>query len=79
MSLESRVRLLLHGKALRALNEMEDPREVLDVAVERQQETLHAVRRGVLDLATVRRQLERERWRRRSTRRPKRGSIAWAR
>lgn len=61
MSLSSRVQLLLHGRALRILNELEDPREILEVAVEYQRESLLSLRRGRIELAAARRQLERER------------------
>lgn len=60
MSLWSRFLLLLRIKTSSTLDRMEDPRQVLDYAYDQQQELLRKVRRGLVDVATSKRQLELE-------------------
>ncbi|MBV8301173.1 MAG: PspA/IM30 family protein, partial [Candidatus Dormibacteraeota bacterium] len=58
MSLFSRFRLVLRGKASRALDAMENPADALELAYEKQLEALQRVRRGVADVVTAQKQLE---------------------
>jgi len=53
-----RVSLVFKAKANKALDKMEDPRETLDYAYQRQLEDLTRVRRGVADVATSRKRVE---------------------
>ncbi|WP_238009409.1 PspA/IM30 family protein [Dactylosporangium sp. AC04546] len=58
MSIARRLADLFRIKANKALDQAEDPREVLDYSYERQLEMLTKVRRGVADVATSRKRLE---------------------
>ena len=60
MTLRSRLALMLNVKTSAALDQVEDPREVLDYAYSQQQAHLHTVKRGRLEVAAARRHLERE-------------------
>jgi phage shock protein A len=60
MSLPSRIRLLFNVKANAALDKAEDPREVLEYAYAQQRELLAEVKRGLIEVATSRRQLEQQ-------------------
>jgi len=60
MGLFSRLTLLYRMRAHAALNELEDPRETLDYAYDQQQELLAQVRRGLIEVATAKRQLEQQ-------------------
>jgi phage shock protein A len=60
MTLRSRIALLLNIKTSAALDTVEDPREVLEYAYGQQQLQLRTLRRGLLDIATAHRQLERQ-------------------
>ncbi|GAA0945144.1 PspA/IM30 family protein [Actinocorallia libanotica] len=53
-----RLAALFRAKANRALDEAEDPREVLDYSYQQQSEMLQKVRRGVADVATSRKRVE---------------------
>ena len=57
-SLWSRALLLLNVRTSAALDEAEDPQEVMDYAYNQQLELARRVRRGVVEVATARRQLE---------------------
>jgi phage shock protein A len=46
------------AKANKAIDKLEDPRETLDYAYQRQAEMLQKVKRGLLDVATARKRLE---------------------
>ncbi len=59
MGLRSRLSFLFRSKATAAIDRIEDPRETLDYASEQQQELLLRVRRGLVDVATSKRQVER--------------------
>lgn len=58
MGLWQRFSAIIHAKADRAIDKMEDPRETLDYAYQRQMEMLQKVKRGLLDVATARKRLE---------------------
>jgi phage shock protein A len=58
MGVMKRVSLVFKAKANKALDKMEDPRETLDYAYQRQLENLTTVRRGVADVATSRKRVE---------------------
>lgn len=58
MGLWSRMTMIWHMKADAALDEHEDPREVLDFAYRQQQELLQTVKQGLIEVATSKRQLE---------------------
>jgi phage shock protein A len=58
MGVMKRVSLVFKAKANKALDKMEDPRETLDYAYQRQLENLTRVRRGVADVATSRKRVE---------------------
>jgi phage shock protein A len=58
MGVMKRVSLVFKAKANKALDKMEDPRETLDYAYQRQLEDLTRVRRGVADVATSRKRVE---------------------
>lgn len=57
-SIAHRMATLFRIKANKALDQAEDPREVLDYSSARQQEMLQKVRRGVADVATSRKRIE---------------------
>ena len=58
MSIARRLALLFKVKANKALDQAEDPREVLDYSYQRQTDMLAKVRRGLADVATSRKRLE---------------------
>ncbi len=58
MGLWQRFSTVLSAKASRAIDKMEDPRETLDYAYQRQTEMLQKVKRGLVDVATGRKRLE---------------------
>src|SRR5438034_4684692 len=60
MSLWRRLRLLLNTEVSSALDRAEDPRQVLDYAYNQQQELLITLRRGLVDVATAKEQLEQQ-------------------
>ena len=60
MSFWSRIRMLFNMKASSTLNRLEDPRQVMDYAHEQQYELLRQVRRGLVEVATSKRQLEQQ-------------------
>lgn len=60
MGLWSRIKLLFATKASSALDRAEDPREVLDYAYTQQQLLLTNLRRGLVDVATSKQQLEQQ-------------------
>ena len=58
MGLWQRFRLMVRGKASRAVDRMENPADALELAYEKQLEALQRVRRGVADVVTAQKQLE---------------------
>jgi phage shock protein A len=58
MGLARRIAALFRVKAHKALDQAEDPREMLDYSYARQLELLNKVRRGVADVATSRKRVE---------------------
>jgi phage shock protein A len=58
MGLWQRFRLVVRGRAGRALDHFENPADALDLAYEKQLEALQRVRRGVADVVTAQKQLE---------------------
>jgi phage shock protein A len=60
MTLRSRIALFFNVKTSAALDEVEDPREVLDYAYGEQRAQLHTIKRGVIEVGAARRQLERQ-------------------
>src|SRR5688500_4541377 len=60
MTLRSRLALFFNVKTSAALDQVEDPREVLDYALGQQQTQLRIVKRGLIDVAAARRQIERQ-------------------
>src|SRR5258708_11136844 len=58
MSVWTRIRLLFNTEVSSALDEAEDPRKVLDYAYSQQRELLVTLRRGLVDVATSKQQLE---------------------
>ena len=58
MGMWQRFSMLFKAKASKALDKMEDPRETLDYAYQRQLEMHQKVKRGLLDVATARKRLE---------------------
>ena len=60
MGLWTRIRMLFATKASSALDRAEDPREVLDYAYSQQQQLLVSLRRGLVDVATSKQQLEQQ-------------------
>ncbi len=60
MGLSGRLSLLFKGKTNAALDRFEDPREVFDYAYVQQQELLLRVRRGLVEVASSKIQLERQ-------------------
>lgn len=57
-TIADRITTLFRAKANKALDEAEDPREVLDYSYTQQVELPHKVRRGVADVATSRKRVE---------------------
>jgi len=60
MSVWTRLRLLFNTEVSSALDRAEDPRQVLDYAYNQQQELLVSLRRGLVDIATAKQQLEQQ-------------------
>src|SRR2546421_11003934 len=60
MSLWTRIRLLLTTEASSALDQAEDPRHALDYAYTHKQELLIPLRRGLVDVAPAKQQLEQQ-------------------
>jgi len=60
MSIWTRLRLLLNTEVSSALDQAEDPRHVLDYAYSQQQQLLITLRRGLVDVATAKQQLEQQ-------------------
>lgn len=60
MSLWTRIRVLLNSEVSGAIDRAEDPRAVLDYAYNQQQELLVTLRRGLVDVATSKQQLEQQ-------------------
>ena len=60
MGLWTRLRMLFATKASSALDRAEDPRQVLDYAYSQQQQLLVSLRRGLVDVATSKQQLEQQ-------------------
>ncbi len=60
MSVWTRLRLLFNTEVSSALDEAEDPRKVLDYAYSQQRELLVTLRRGLVDVATSKQQLEQQ-------------------
>jgi phage shock protein A len=58
MGLWQRFRLVVRGKTSRALDQMENPADALELAYEKQLEALQRVRRGIADVVTAQKQLE---------------------
>ena len=58
MSFFSRLKAIFQAKANKALDAAEDPREMLDLGYEKQNEMLRQVRRGVADVATSKKRLD---------------------
>ena len=58
MSISRRIATLFRAKANKALDQAEDPREMLDYSYERQLEMVNKVRRGLADVATSRKRVE---------------------
>jgi len=60
MSLWTRIRVLLNSDVSSAIDIAEDPRTILDYAYNQQQELLANMRRGLVDVATSKQQLEQQ-------------------
>lgn len=60
MSVWTRIRLLFNTQVSGTLDGAEDPRQVLDYAYNQQQELLITLRRGLVDVATSKQQLEQQ-------------------
>ena len=60
MSVWSRMRMLFNAEVSSTLDKAEDPRTVLDYAYTQHQELLMTLRRGLVDVATAKQQLEQE-------------------
>lgn len=60
MSVWRRIRLIFNTEVSSALDGAEDPRAVLDYAYSQQQEMLVNLRRGLVDVATAKQQLEQQ-------------------
>lgn len=60
MSVWRRIRLIFNTEVSSALDGAEDPRAVLDYAYSQQQELLVNLRRGLVDVATAKQQLEQQ-------------------
>ncbi len=67
MTLRTRLALFFNIKTSAALDQIEDPREVLDYAYGEQRAQLRTVKRGLIEVAAARRQLERQAERLRTT------------
>jgi phage shock protein A len=59
-NVRSRIALFFNVKTSAALDQVEDPREILDYAYGQQQFHLRSVKRGLIEVAAARRQLERQ-------------------
>jgi phage shock protein A len=59
-NIRSRIALFFNVKTSAALDQVEDPREILDYAYGQQQFHLRTVKRGLIEVAAARRQLERQ-------------------
>jgi phage shock protein A len=59
-NIRSRIALFFNVKTSAALDQVEDPREILDYAYGQQQSHLRTVKRGLIEVAAARRQLERQ-------------------
>jgi phage shock protein A len=59
-NIRSRLALFFNVKTSAALDQVEDPREILDYAYGQQQFHLRTVKRGLIEVAAARRQLERQ-------------------
>jgi phage shock protein A len=53
-----RLKVIFEGKANKALEAMEDPRETLDLSYEKQLNLLRDVKRGIVDVAAAKRRLQ---------------------
>ena len=60
MGLTQRVRLIFQAKSSGLLDQVEDPRETLDYAYNQQQELLHTLRRGLVEVAASRHRLDQQ-------------------
>src|SRR5256886_5397109 len=60
MGVWTRIKLLLNTEVSGALDRAEDPRHVVDYAYNQQQELLVSMRRGLVDVATAKQQLEQQ-------------------
>ena len=60
MGFWTRLKVLLKARASSALTDAEDPRQVVDYAYVQQQELLVKLRRGLLDVATAKQQLQQQ-------------------
>lgn len=60
MSVWTRIRLLFNTEVSSALDRAEDPRQVLDYAYNQQRELLMTLRRGLVEVATSKQQLEQQ-------------------
>jgi len=60
MNLWTRILMFFKVKTHAALDSLEDPRQTLEYGYARQQEMLRSVRRGLIEVATSRRQLEQQ-------------------
>ncbi|HET6315295.1 MAG TPA: PspA/IM30 family protein [Chloroflexota bacterium] len=60
MTIRSRIDLLFNVKTSAALDQVEDPREILDYAYGEQRAQLHTIKRGRIEVGAARRQLERQ-------------------
>src|SRR5262245_30420715 len=58
MTLWTRIQMFFSIKTRAALDRMEDPRETLEHAYDRQREMLRQVKQGLVEVATSRRQME---------------------
>jgi phage shock protein A len=59
-NIRSRLALFFNVRTSAALDELEDPRQILDYAYGEQQVHLRTVKRGLIEVAAARRQLERQ-------------------
>ena len=60
MNLWSRIKMWINIKASAALEQTEDPRQVFDYAYAQQQELLRTVKRGLVEVATTKHQIEQQ-------------------
>lgn len=58
MSILAQIQMFFRVKTSTALDSMEDPRQTLEYAYTKQQEMLHKVKQGLIEVATSRRQVE---------------------